>query len=78
MNINDIPQHLTAILKAYGESSDRTQQSEAGILGPSNLGFCRQQAVLMTRGVPQSDSTRILPAQIGTAIHSYLADAFTA
>lgn len=66
---------LGTLIKAYGESSDRSLQSEAGIIGPSDLGFCRQKAVLMTRGVPQSDSVSIAAAQIGTAIHSYVAEA---
>ena len=67
---------LPAVIKAYGESSDRTQQSEQGIIGPSDLGFCRQKAALMTKGVPQSDSKEIAAAQMGTAIHTYIAEVF--
>lgn len=75
-DISTVGDLLGTLIKAYGESSDRSQQSEAGIMGPSDLGFCRQKAVLMTRGVPQSDSTSIAAAQIGTAIHAYVAEAF--
>jgi hypothetical protein len=74
-NITDLGPVLAASIKAYGESSDRSAQSAAGIMGPSDLGFCRQKAVLMTRGTEQSDSTSIAAAQIGTAIHAYVGDA---
>lgn len=66
---------IAAAIKAYGESSDRSMQSAAGIMGPSDLGFCAQKAALMTRGVEQSDSTSISAAQVGTAVHVYVADA---
>lgn len=69
---------MGASLKAYGESSDRSLQSAAGIIGPSDLGFCQQKAVLMTRGVEQTDSKSIAAAQIGTAIHTYAGEAFRA
>lgn len=69
---------MGASLKAYGESSDRSLQSAAGIIGPSDLGFCQQKAVLMTRGVEQTDSKSIAAAQIGTAIHAYAGEAFRA
>lgn len=66
---------LTSTIKAYGEGSERSMQSAEGRIGPSDLGFCRQKATLMTKGVEQSDSTSIAAAQIGTAIHAYIADA---
>jgi hypothetical protein len=66
---------LAASIKAYGEGSDRSMQSAAGVMGPSDLGFCQQKAVLMTKGVEQSDSTSIAAAQIGTAVHAYVAEA---
>lgn len=74
-DIDVLHELLPAVIKAYGEGSDRTIQSEAGIIGPSDLGFCRQKAALMTKGVPQSDSRSIAAAQIGTAIHEYVAKA---
>ena len=66
---------LTATIKAYGEGSERSIQSAEGRIGPSDLGFCRNKAALMTKGVEQSDSTSIAAAQIGTAVHAYIADA---
>lgn len=75
MSIDTLGPLLTAAIKAYGEGSDRSMQSAEGIIGPSDLGFCRNKAALMTRGVEQSDSTSIAAAQIGTAIHAYVADA---
>lgn len=66
---------IATAVKAYGEGSERSIQSAEGRLGPSDLGFCRQKALLMLRGTEQSDSTSIAAAQVGTAIHHYLADA---
>ena len=63
---------IAAAIRAYSDSSDRSIQSDRGILGPSDIGFCRQKAVLMTRGVAATDSTPIMPAAIGTAIHNYV------
>lgn len=62
---------ISAAIRSYSDSSDRSVQSDNGILGPSDIGFCRQKAVLMTRGVAPTDSTPIMPAAIGTAIHNY-------
>jgi hypothetical protein len=62
---------ISAAIRSYSDSSDRSVQSDNGILGPSDIGFCRQKAVLMTRGVAATDSTPIMPAAIGTAIHNY-------
>jgi len=66
---------IGAAIKAYGEGSARSVQSAQGIIGPSDLGFCRQKATLMTRGVEQSDSRSIAAAQVGTAIHTYVGEA---
>ena len=63
---------ISAAIRAYSDSSDRSIQSDRGVLGPSDIGFCRQKAVLMTRGVAPTDSTPIMPAAIGTAIHNYV------
>ena len=62
---------IEAAIRAYSDGSDRSIQSSNGILGPSDIGFCRQKAVLMVKGVEQTDSTPIMPAAIGTAIHDY-------
>ena len=73
---DSIEQALTAALRDFGLADARSAQSRAGIIGPSDLGFCRQKAALMTRGVEQTDERSIAAAQIGTAIHAYAADAF--
>ena len=65
-------------IKAYGEASPRSLQSAKGIMGPSDLGWCQMKALLMSRGVEQSDSSNIAAAQIGTAIHAYVAEALKA
>lgn len=67
---------LSADIRDYGVNSPRSQQSRDGILGPSDLGFCRQKAALTTRGVPDTDEQSIAAAQIGTAVHEYVAKAF--
>ena len=72
MNITELAQTLTNDIYQYGHNADRSQQSRDGIMGPSDIGFCRQRAVLMTKGIPQSDEVSIAAAQIGTAIHSYI------
>ena len=69
---------IGAAIRAYSDTSDRSVQSDNGILGPSDIGFCRQKAVLMTRGVAPTDSTPIMPAAIGTAIHNYVEAAIKA
>jgi hypothetical protein len=56
----------------------RSRQSREGVLGPSDIGFCRQKAALTTQGVERTDETPIVAAQIGTAIHRYVAEAFKA
>jgi hypothetical protein len=77
-NIELLGTTLGADIRAYGMSSPRTLQSKEGILGPSDLGFCRNKAALTTRGVADSDEKSIAAAQIGTAIHAYVAEAFRA
>lgn len=69
---------IQAAIRVKADGSERSIQSGQGILGPSDIGFCRQKAVLMTRGVPQTDSTKIMAAAIGTAIHDYVEDAIKA
>lgn len=64
--------------KAKSDSTPRTLQSRAGLIGPSDLGFCRNKAALMGKGVNQSDSRSTTPADIGTAIHHWLEDALRA
>jgi hypothetical protein len=75
-NVADMQKALADAISDFGHSSSRSVQSREGRLGPSDLGFCRNKAALMTRGVEQTDVTPINAAQIGTAVHSYLAQAF--
>ena len=46
---------FTMAVRNYGLSDGRTLQSKAGIIGPSDLGFCRQRAALMIRIRDQLD-----------------------
>lgn len=66
---------LRMAIRSYGLMDGRTLQSKAGIIGPSDLGFCRQRAALMIRGVEQTDAKSIWPAQVGTALHRYVGEA---
>ena len=72
----DVISHVigTAI-KAKSDTTPRTVQSHDGIIGPSDLGFCRNKAALMAKGVPQSDSKSAWAANVGTAIHEWAGDA---
>jgi len=62
-------------LKAKSDSTPRTLQSAAGLIGPSDLGFCRNKAALMGKGVPQSDSKSAWAANVGTAVHVWVGEA---
>ena len=72
----DIQKALADAINDFGRQSPRTLQSKEGRLGPSDLGFCRNKAALMTKGVEQTDETPISAAQVGIAIHAYLAQVF--
>lgn len=74
----DLQDALTKAIEDYSYSDPRSKQSRDGILGPSDLGFCRQKAVLTTMEVERTDETNEAAARIGTAIHRYLAQAFAA
>jgi len=71
--LNDIVQSdVMLALHDYMAGSERTIQSNEGILGPSDIGFCRQKAVLVTRQVKPTDSTSKWAASVGTAMHDYI------
>ena len=59
-------------LREYMDGSARSIQSAEGILGPSDIGFCRQKATLMIKGVPQTDVVPKWSAAVGTAVHNYV------
>jgi hypothetical protein len=63
---------ITIGIRNGQENDARTQQSRAGQLGPSDFGFCRQKAVLMTKGVSASDAKPMWAAAVGTALHAYV------
>lgn len=70
--MNDYGIAIEAALTAYMDNSARTIQSNEGRLGPSDIGFCRQKAALMTKGVETTDSTPKWAAAVGTAVHTYV------
>lgn len=76
--LEQLQQDLVSAVENYSYNDARSKQSRDGILGPSDLGFCRQKAVLTTRETPRTDETNEAPARIGTAVHRYLAEAFAA
>jgi len=77
--MNDIEQQVAALIsigvRNAQENTPRTLQSRAGKLGPSDIGWCRQKATLMIRGVRATDSKPSWAAAVGTAIHEYVGTA---
>ena len=74
--MNDIDVDVLASILGDINSADsaaaRSQQARAGILGPSDIGFCRQKAALVTSGVQPTDDKPKYAAMWGTAIHNYV------
>ena len=68
----DYAARINAAIVAHMDNSSRSMQADQGRLGPSDIGFCRQKAALMTRGVPVTDSTPKWAAGVGTALHNYI------
>jgi hypothetical protein len=71
--IDNLEQQFADAIWKAGHETDRGAQSKAGIMGPSDLGFCRAKAVFMTRQA-DSEERPTWAAQVGTAIHTYLSD----
>ena len=67
-----ITELVSTALSGYMERSPRSAQSAEGILGPSDIGFCRNKARLMTIGIAQTDITPKWAAAVGTAVHNYV------
>lgn len=63
---------ISSALKMYMDESPRSVQASEGILGPSDIGFCRQKAALMTKGVAATDEPPKWAAAVGTAVHNYV------
>lgn len=70
--MSDLANIISDALNDYENRSPRSQQATDGILGPSDIGFCRQKAVLVTRQVAPTDKTNKWPAMVGTALHNYI------
>ena len=68
----DIATKIVESLSAWESQSPRSQQARDGILGPSDIGFCRQKAVLMTTAVQPTDDPPKWSAAVGTAVHNYV------
>jgi hypothetical protein len=71
MDADNLKALIVEAIEEYGATSDRSIQSAEGILGPSDIGFCRQKAVLMTKGVKATDNPPMWAASVGIAIHNY-------
>jgi hypothetical protein len=63
---------VSTALKDFMDRAPRSIQSAEGILGPSDIGFCRQKAALMVREIPQTDEVPKWAAAVGTALHNYI------
>lgn len=59
-------------VKAYDADRPRSIQAREGVIGPSDLGFCKQKALLTLKGVPYSDARSIWPAVVGTAVGEFV------
>jgi hypothetical protein len=71
----DIANKIIESLTAWESATPRTKQARDGILGPSDIGFCRQKAVLMTTGLQPTDNPPKWSAAVGTAVHNYVENA---
>jgi hypothetical protein len=63
---------IQTAIETYDAKRPRSIQSREGVLGPSDLGFCRQKALLTLRGVPYSDSKSTWSAVVGTAVGEWV------
>lgn len=63
---------IVAALDSKESATPRSQQSRAGVLGPSDIGFCRQKTALVVRQVAPTDSVPKWSAAVGTAMHTYI------
>lgn len=75
-HVVDLEQEIAAMIdaavRAGIENEPRTAQSRAGLLGPSDIGFCRQKAVLTAREVQPTDSSDPWAAAVGVAVHKHV------
>lgn len=63
---------ITKAITNSMDTSARSIQAAEGIIGPSDVGFCRNKVALMVKGVAPTDSPPKWSAAVGTAIHNYV------
>lgn len=68
----NIAAEVVASIQAWEAQSPRSKQAKEGILGPSDIGFCRQKAALVTQEVQPTDNPPKWSANVGTAIHNFV------
>lgn len=69
LGTNIIEERIANSLQMFTAEQPRSLQSAEGRLGPSDIGFCRNKAALMTKGVPQTDAPPKWAAFVGTSVH---------
>jgi len=72
--VNDWAATFRADLLEHDRGSDRSQQAQSGILGPSDL-VCRERARRVTIGAVPDRESSSLAAILGTAIHKGIQEA---
>jgi len=73
-----IAAQITSALNKFNNATPRTRQSRDGILGPSDIGFCRMKALLTLQQAGPLDPVDNWSAMVGTAIHNYVEEALKA
>lgn len=73
-----IAAQIKGALNRFNERTPRTKQSRDGILGPSDIGFCRMKALLTLQQAGPLDPVDNWSAMVGTAIHNYVEEALKA
>lgn len=68
---------ISTVLQSVMDNTARSEQKDAGVLGFSDLGFCENKAVLVTKQVPPSDPrNKLWSAIVGGAVHEVVERAF--
>lgn len=68
----EVAEMIHAGIEAKERANPRSQQSRDGILGPSDIGFCRNKALLTLKQVEPTNERSMWPAQVGTAVGDYI------
>jgi hypothetical protein len=78
---DDLTQEFVEVLGHYSDNRPRTHQGRKGYIGPSDLGFCRQKALLTMRQTEQDpapeDEVPMWAADVGSAVHEWVDAAFS-